>query len=309
MPLHPANSFDCHDCPDSTCGQTFADLDAFHKHWTRHKRKCPFPGCEIPVKSKYNFGQHCARKHRDYFVEYQRIEITACKNHCGKVYSKANASNLRRHEKTCRGKRSQQVSLSQVTRQRPKSLDAASATHSPPKYYGNNWSAAHASQSHRHPPSDAYFEISSSSNQASPYLAPADSFDMGRWQENQFVAEAIETLQRVLADGPAADTLQVFIRSLDNLGYTFLMTVPLYSNTTKGESRQSDMSGPSTSQQDSFIQTIDTVDVDIAHVSAKEYELVENHEPDEDMTPETQDRIVRVTYEVGLIYDCMRLSH
>lgn len=71
----------------------------------------------------------------------------------------------------------QQSSFSQVNRQRSESLDPASAAYPPPGYHGNDWGAGQAFQSHRRSPSDAYSEISSHSNQASPYLPTADSFD------------------------------------------------------------------------------------------------------------------------------------
>jgi hypothetical protein len=96
-----------YECPDSTCGQDFADLDAFYKHWTQHRKQCPFPSCVTRIDSKYNFGRHWARKHADHFTSHQSFEKTACKQHCGKLYSKANVSNLRRHEKTCRANRDQ----------------------------------------------------------------------------------------------------------------------------------------------------------------------------------------------------------
>ena len=71
----------------------------------------------------------------------------------------------------------QQASFNQVNRQRSESLDPASAAYPPPGYHGNDWGAGQAFQSHRRSPSDAYSEISSHSNQASPYLPTADSFD------------------------------------------------------------------------------------------------------------------------------------
>ncbi|KAI5200926.1 hypothetical protein E4T39_05499 [Aureobasidium subglaciale] len=71
----------------------------------------------------------------------------------------------------------QQASFSQVNRQRSESLDPASAAYPPPGYRGNDWGAGQAFQSHRRSPSDAYSDISSHSNHASPYLPSADSFD------------------------------------------------------------------------------------------------------------------------------------
>ncbi|KAH0350104.1 hypothetical protein KCU81_g2585, partial [Aureobasidium melanogenum] len=70
-----------------------------------------------------------------------------------------------------------QASFNQVNRQRSESLDPASAAYPPPGYHGNDWGAGQAFQAHRRSPSDAYSEISSHSNQASPYLPTADSFD------------------------------------------------------------------------------------------------------------------------------------
>lgn len=71
----------------------------------------------------------------------------------------------------------QQASFSQATRQRSESLDPASAAYPPPGYHGTDWGSGHAFQAHRRSPSDAYSEISSHSNQASPYLPTADSFE------------------------------------------------------------------------------------------------------------------------------------
>lgn len=135
MSSQSASPFDYHDCPDTTCGQSFATLDAFHKHWTRHRGRCPFPECETPIRSKYNFGRHCARKHSDYFIEYQHVEMTACKYHCGKVYSKANVSNLRRHEKTCSQKRDRQQPVDGDLRSPTVEENIHSSTSRPPQNF------------------------------------------------------------------------------------------------------------------------------------------------------------------------------
>jgi hypothetical protein len=71
----------------------------------------------------------------------------------------------------------QHAAFAQVGRQRSESLDPASAAYPPPGYHGTDWGAGMAFQSHRRAPSDAYSEVSSHSNQASPYLPSADSFD------------------------------------------------------------------------------------------------------------------------------------
>jgi hypothetical protein len=93
-------------CLDRDCGQTFANPNAFFEHWKRHIR-CPFPSCVKSVKSKFDFERHCQRKHVDYFPELWSVKKTACKHHCGKLFTKANVSNLKRHEKTCRGNQDQ----------------------------------------------------------------------------------------------------------------------------------------------------------------------------------------------------------
>jgi hypothetical protein len=199
------------ECPDGTCRQNFADLDTFHGHWKEHRDQCPFPSCEIQPNSKYNFGRHCARAHSDHFVEYQSVHQTACKHLCGKLYSRANVSNLKRHEKTCCGHRSRRQPQDPAIRVNLVNDDATSATDQG-SHYGRTSATVR------------FFSQTSASG-TSEYSPSPDrrvsleaARDFGCWRDSRPIVEAMEKLQQVLAGGPAAAAFKAFTVSLDNLG-------------------------------------------------------------------------------------------
>lgn len=302
MPSHSASPFDCHDCPDSTCGQSFADLDAFHAHWTRHKEKCPFPSCETPIKSKYNFGRHCARKHSGYFVEYQHVETTACKYHCGKLYSKANVSNLRRHEKTCRRKRDQR---------QPVNGDVPSATVEENLYANTseplpNLDIQDSPSPHR----------STSLEDCDTHETDGPTQGLQDWRENRPTVEAIESLQRIFAGGPEIDALHAFTRFLDNLGPSVHISSTSESSTLIRISSRSDKSDDPSSVQ----QGVDErrINLEEAHSSnfPDRHERMEDQQSDEEafeertfgaeVTHDVQSEMVEHAVKVRSTYDCVR---
>jgi hypothetical protein len=207
-------------CPDYNCGLIFPDLDAFYKHWRRHREQCPFPSCKTQVDSKYNFGRHCARKHGSYVHGLLTVEKLACKHSCGKLYPKADVSNLRRHERTCRGDRTERQPQDHAIRADLFNGDTILTTDQ----------SSHCDNS---PDTLRHFGGSSGGDtlQNSPFLdmsflseshnlhgSNVPARDVGSWGDSQLLAEAIGTLHRVLAGGPAANALRVFKLSLDNLG-------------------------------------------------------------------------------------------
>jgi hypothetical protein len=64
-----------------------------------------------------------------------------------------------------------------------------------------------------------------------PYKEIGSAQDAGCWRDSQLIVEAIETLQRVLAGGPAADALRALTIYLDNMG-PFIHTQTLASSDT-----------------------------------------------------------------------------
>ena len=308
MPLHSGIPFDCHDCPDSTCGQSFADLDAFHAHWTRHEGKCPFPSCETPIKSKYNFGRHCARKHSGYSVEYQHVETTACKYHCGKLYSKANVSNLRRHEKTCRRKRVQQQPVNGNILSTTVEGNLCANTSEPPL----NIDIQDSAPPHR----SASLEDRNTHETVGPTQGLQD------WRENRPTVEAIESLQRILAGGPEIDALHAFTRFLDNLGPSVHISSTSESSTLIRVSSQSDKSDDLSSVQ----QGVDArrITLEEAHSSnsppdrhermedQQSGEEASDEEPSEEgtfgaeMTHDIQSEMVDHAFAVRSTYGCAR---
>jgi hypothetical protein len=199
-------------CPDSTCGQTFANLDTFHGHWKDHRIQCPFPSCETRIGSKHNFGRHCARAHGDHFIDYRSVEETACKHHCGKSYSKADISNLRRHEKTCCGHRAHRQPRDTAIRVNLVAVDVTSSTDQDFQHGITSGAVRNLGQS-----SDGEtFQHSLSPGRQTSLRAPGN---VGYWRDSRPIVDAVETLQHILAGGPAADAFQAFTRFLGNLGY------------------------------------------------------------------------------------------
>ncbi|KAH0287842.1 hypothetical protein M436DRAFT_63421 [Aureobasidium namibiae CBS 147.97] len=267
MPSHSESPFDYHDCPDSDCGQSFADLDTFHKHWTRHKGRCPFPFCETSVDSKYNFGRHCARRHTDYFVEHQRVEKTACKYRCGKSYSKADVSNLRRHEKTCRRKRDQR---------QPVDGDVPSAT-----VAGNLYANTSEPLQNLHIQDSASPHRPASLEDRNTHEIIDPTQGLQNWRENRHTVEAIESLQRVLAGGPAFDALQAFTRFLDNVGpsvHRSMLADPSQENRAPVQSN--DRAELEDVQQSCDRPRIEVVDVKSSHFSPNKFVLAKHYDSD-----------------------------
>lgn len=303
MPLHSTSSFDRHDCPDSTCGQSFADLDAFYKHWTQHRGQCPFPACETPTKSKYNFERHCARKHGNYFVEYQRVKMTACKNRCGKVYSKADVSNLRRHEKTCSRKRIQQQSVNG---------DMLSTT-----VEGNLYANTSEPLQNLGPQDSASPHRSASLGDRNLHETIDSTRGLQDWRENRPTVEALESLQRILAGGPAADALQAFAKFLDNLGPSVHISSTSDSIGLIRAPSQSDKSdGLSSFQQGDNERSIILEEADSSKFPPDRNGLVENQQSDGEasdegtfggeMTHEFQSEMVEHASVVRSTYFCLR---
>ncbi|KAL1304837.1 hypothetical protein AAFC00_003763 [Neodothiora populina] len=88
-------------------------------------------------------------------------------------------------------------------RPRSESLDPASAAFPPIGYHGNDWANGRAFQGHRRAPSDTYSEISTHSNQASPYLGAADDFDaspMLNAQDHPLFSDGLGLGQFTLSD-------------------------------------------------------------------------------------------------------------
>jgi hypothetical protein len=316
-----------YECPDSTCGQDFADLDAFYKHWTQHRKQCPFPSCATRIDSKYNFGRHWARKHADHFTSHQSFEKTACKQHCGKLYSKANVSNLRRHEKTCRANRDQIRPPDSAIKVISADGDATSAT---------DRDTHHVDAPNPLHDIDEYSRDSSSQDVPSPdqpsfvFLHSPDKriSSAGCWRESKPIVEAIETLQRLLAGGPAADALQAFTVFLDNLGPSIHVSTVSSSGGLYGAAGQSDgilglddvqqrgrQSGVQSSVSDHEITVTDqpttskrginTEDVDFSHASSKKRRSVEYHELDQEIEDENLDIMLDVTIDVRIAYKCI----
>lgn len=303
MPLHSLSPFDRHDCPDSTCGQSFADLDAFYKHWTQHRGQCPFPACETPTKSKYNFERHCARKHGNHFVEYQRVEMTACKNRCGKVYSKADVSNLRRHEKTCSRKRIQQQSVNG---------DMLSTT-----VEGNLYANTSEPLQNLGPQDSASPHRSASLGDRNLHETIDSTRGFQGWHENRPSVEALKPLQRNLAGGPAANALQAFARFLDNLGPSVHISSTSDSSELIRVPSQSDKSDDLSSfQQGDDERSIIFEEAASSHFPPVRHGLVETQQSDGEssdgessdgeMTDELQPEMVEHAFAVRSIYDCVR---
>jgi hypothetical protein len=323
---HTRSSDPC-ECPDSTCGRAFANLDAFYKHWTRHREQCPFPSCETRIDSKYNFGRHWARKHADHFTSHQSFGKTACKHHCGKLYSKANVSNLRRHEWTCRANRKQTRHPDSAITVISTDGDATSATDRDP-HHVDALNPLHDI--------DGYSRDSTSQDVPSPdqpgFVFPHSPdkgiSSAGCWRERKPIVEAVETLQRVLAGGPAADALQAFTVFLDNLGPSIHVPTASSSGGLYGAAGQSDgilglndvqqrgrQSGVQrsvsdyestvTDQPTTSKRGINTEDVDFPHASSKKCRPEEDDESDGEIEDDNLDIMLDVTEDVRIAYNCV----
>lgn len=301
----PTRSSTPHGCPDSTCGQNFADLDAFYKHWSRHKDQCPFLTCNTRINSKYNFGRHCARKHGDYFHEYRIIDRTACKHHCGKLYSQADVSNLRRHERTCRGDRTQRQPQDPTIRVDLVDGDLTSATNQS-SHWDDTPEVVHESVGSSR--SGTHYDSLSSGQLAlvkthGPHGAIDPARDAGCWQDSRPVVEAVTSLERFLADGPAADALQAFTIFLDNLGPS--VNIPRLSNLTvlNDPPERLDQSVDSDSVQQGGSERSMAVGYEVSsHVYPERYGVEADY--DQDFTLENPYRILAVAIKVRFAYDC-----
>jgi hypothetical protein len=320
------------ECSDSTCRSILADLDTFHGHWKEHRDQCPFPSCEIRPKSKYNFGRHCARAHSDHFVEYQSVNQTACKHHCGKLYSKANVSNLKRHEKTCRGCRGRRQPGYTAIIVDLVDADPTSATDQGSHFDDTSGTVQNSGQSS---------ETGTSQSSPSPdrRVSLEAARDFGCWRDSRPIVEAMEKLQQVLASGPAAATFEAFKISLDNLGP--IIQVCRHSSSGKlNEVREAISAGRSDKTVDladvqqrgcqsgmyddvpertlahistSSKRRISTGDADSSQSSFKRHKPVEIQGSDqtsttldeiEDTNSFNDERMVEVAAEVRLTYDC-----
>jgi hypothetical protein len=214
-------------CPDSTCGQTFVDLDTFYKHWTRHREQCPFPLCRTKIDSKYNFGRHWARKHADHFAEFQHVEEMPCRINCGKSFSRADVSNRKRHEKTCHGNLRHSAYEMYLLHDNvtPAAIQGSDHTN-------NSEVLRHVDEASR----VGTFQDSLSSallkHNLQGRIIPAR--ELGSWRDSRPILRAIHALQRNLVGGPAADGLEAFKTFLDSLGPSFQVPERFDSDSSKG---------------------------------------------------------------------------
>ena len=147
----------------------------------------------------------------------------ACKYHCGKLYSKADVSNLVRHEKTCRRNRDQRqlVDGHVLTDRGSLHANISGPVHDLEQSSGGDTSYDSAFQDQLALFENLHGRIESVQKSSG-------------WRNDRYIVEAIETLQRVLAGGPASGALKVFTRSLDNLG-PFVQTSKLASSAVSNE--------------------------------------------------------------------------
>jgi hypothetical protein len=268
-----------YECPDSTCGRHFDDLDAFHKHWTRHRNRCPFPACMLRLNSKYNFERHCARRHGDHFAGYQSIEKSACKHHCGKLYSQADVSNLKRHERTCRGYRTGQRppdptvrvdlvdgDVTFATDQSSHHADISGGLHNLVEY-------ARGGALENCPFSDRLALLKTHNLHGRVGRARGSEC----WRDNRPVVEAIKTLQRIFTGGPAAEALQVLTISLENLGPSSHMAWPSDPNESNISPARSDENvGSYSVQQAGFAPSLIIEDEEPTHGYHEQYGTEQN---------------------------------
>jgi hypothetical protein len=297
-------------CPDSTCGQNFADPTTFYKHWTRHKDECPFPTCKTRIHSKYNFERHCARKHGDYLPEFRGVEKTACKHQCGKLYCKADISNLRRHERTCRGDRIRRQPQNPTTRVDLVDGDLTSAINQS-SHWVDTPEAVHESVEFSR--SGSHHDSLSSSQLAlvkthSLHRAIDPARDAGCWRDSRPVVKAIISLERFLADGPAADALQEFTVFPENLGPS--VNIPRLSNLTgpnePPERFAQSVDSDSVQQRDSERGMVSECEAS-SHVYPEKYGLERGS--NQEFTLEDPYRIAKVAIKVCSAYICIRPSH
>jgi hypothetical protein len=142
----------------------------------------------------------------------------ACRYNCGKLYSKADVSNLRRHEKSgsCTGRLPQKDFAVRIIHVNG---DWTTTTGRDSRYANTNTTLNKPDglSENDHQQSSAsdrpgFIHTHSTFGSTNPARGAR------HWRDCQLTVEAIETLQSVFADGPAADALQAFTKFLNNLG-------------------------------------------------------------------------------------------
>jgi hypothetical protein len=292
-------------CPGN-CGQTSVGLNTFYKHWRQHVKQCPISNCKTRSSSKFNFKRHWEREHGNYFPDHPSVERTACRHNCGKLYSKADVSNMRRHERTCRGNR--------AGRQCPDPEIRVGFVH------GAATLAADQSSHYVNTPETLSDLVESSRDGILPDSMSSDRLASERthnlhgttdsardyecWRDCRPVVEAIETIQGVLAGGPAADALQAFTTFLDNLGPSLHIPRLSVSNGSNDAPELSDKSVDSESvQQGGSRRSMDTENEISSHIYSEKYGLEADY--DQEFTLENPYRILVVASKVRSAYICV----